>query len=70
MHDLQGTKKHIEELKTYRRQEKIKDIIDQQTESTLLHTAAKDNQVEILQELIDTGVFNVSQKDVVGEQLL
>ena len=48
LNDIAGTKKCIEELRTLRRLDKVKDIIDSSSEWTLLHQASHDNAVAIV----------------------
>jgi predicted transcriptional regulator YheO len=67
--DLNSTKQHLDELKTYKRLDRVKEVIDKDTEWTLLHHSANQNSIQILQDLVDTGVFNINQKDTVSSSL-
>jgi len=64
--DLKSTKQHLDDLKTFKRLDRIKEWIDKDNEWTLLHHSANQNSIQILQELGDTGVFNMNQKDTVS----
>ena len=63
--DLLDTKRCLEELKLYKRLDKVKEVIDTNTEWTLLHQSVYDNQPQILQDLLNTGMFMINQKDLV-----
>ena len=64
--DLKSTKQHLDDLKTFKRLDRIKEVIDKDREWTLLHHSASQNSIQILQELVDTGAFNMNQKDIVS----
>jgi 3-polyprenyl-4-hydroxybenzoate decarboxylase len=64
--DLKSTRQHLDDLKTLKRLDRIKEAIDKDSEWTLLHNSANQNSIKILKELIDTGVFNMNQKDIVN----
>jgi hypothetical protein len=43
--DLKSTKQHLDELKTFKRLDRIKDVIDKDNEWTLLHHSANQNSI-------------------------
>ncbi len=57
--------KLIKVFKGYNKLECLKDIVDKEAETTLLHIAARENKHRLLKLLIEEGKLNVNAKDLV-----